>query len=319
MRSRNPVLLSMSQLLRTKKRKGTSHMTRKCRMDRGREQPDPDELRRRVAEASADAAGARPTMMGGVGSASAETRRPNHSERPARPVDRRTRRQRVARTVVQLRALVAMTGKTVSTQCWGCNVVNDGGGFCDECITELQKQCVQDDVMLASYAAELARTVGTANAGDAYDIVSGPSLDHRDDVEQLMGHQAVAYVTKIFDTNEAILTESGRRESLKEYIVLREKAVQCWLVDHEQMAHCYRSTSSSRVVARWGRCWCDQACVKSQRVCCGRGASWTKRACEGSRDVLGRTVACRMVEDCRICLLNQCYVVAQWSHHSLIQ
>ena len=25
-----------------------------------------------------------------------------------------------------------------------------------------------------------------------------------------------------------------------------------------------------------------------------------KRACEGSRDVLGRTVACRMVENCRI-------------------
>ena len=71
-----------------------------------------------------------------------------------------------------------------------------------------------------------AQTVGTANAGDAYDVVSGPSLDHRDDVEQLMGHQAVTYVTKILDTNEAILAESGRRESLKEYFVLREKAVQ---------------------------------------------------------------------------------------------
>ena len=54
---------------------------------------------------------------------------------------------------------------------------------------------------------------------------AGPSLDHRDDVEQLMGHQAVAYVTKILNTNEAILTESGRRESLKEYFILREKAV----------------------------------------------------------------------------------------------
>ena len=47
-----------------------------------------------------------------------------------------------------------------------------------------------------------------------------------------------------------------------------------------------------------GRCWCDQACDKGQRVCCGRRASWTKRAWESSRDVLGRTVACRMVEDC---------------------
>ena len=52
-----------------------------------------------------------------------------------------------------------------------------------------------------------------------------PVLDHRDDVEQLMGHQAVAYVTKILNTNEAMLTESGRRESLKEYVILREKAV----------------------------------------------------------------------------------------------
>ena len=40
-----------------------------------------------------------------------------------------------------------------------------------------------------------------------------------------MGHQAVAYVTKILNTNEAILTESGRRESLKEYFILTEKAV----------------------------------------------------------------------------------------------
>ena len=105
--------------------------------DRGRERPDPDELRRRAAEASADAAGARPTMMGGVGPASAGTRRRITVKRPSRPVDRReeqqsgggddpdrdeppTRRQRVARAVVQLRALVAMTGKTESTQCWGC-------------------------------------------------------------------------------------------------------------------------------------------------------------------------------------------------------
>ena len=104
----------------------------------------------------------------------------------------------------------------------------DGGGFCDECVTELQEQCVQDDVRLASYAAELARTGGAAGEGEAreaHDGVAGPSLDHRDDVEQLMGHQAVAYVTKSLDTNEAIFTESGRRESLKEYFILRETAV----------------------------------------------------------------------------------------------
>ena len=81
--------------------------------------------------------------------------------------------QRVARAAVRLRALVAMTGKTDDDQCWGCNVVYDGGGFCDECVTDLQEQCVQDDV--TSCAAELARTVGEAGEGDAreaYDVVA---------------------------------------------------------------------------------------------------------------------------------------------------
>ena len=111
---------------------------------------------------------------------------------------------------MRLRALVAITGKTDDDQCWGCNVVYDGGGFCDECVTELQEQCVQDDVRLASYAAELARTVGAAGDGEtreAYDVVAGPSLDHRDDVEQLMGAPSGC-------------VQSGRRESLKEYFIL---------------------------------------------------------------------------------------------------
>ena len=130
---------------------------------------DPEELRRR---ASATAAGARPTTMGGAGSASADPLRRITVKSPARPEKRRveqqkggcddtdleeppTRRQRVARAVVQLRALVAITGKTDSDQCLGCNVAFDGGGFC-ACITELREQCVQDDVRLASYA--LTRT-----------------------------------------------------------------------------------------------------------------------------------------------------------------
>ena len=92
---------------------------------------------------------------------------------------------------MQLRALVAMTSTIDSDQ---YNVVFDGGGFCDECVKELQEQCVQDDVRLANYAAELARTVGAASVGEAreaYDVVAGPSLCHRDDIEQLMGHQRV--------------------------------------------------------------------------------------------------------------------------------
>ena len=190
-------------------------------------------------EANADTAGARFTMMGGAGSARAESRRRITVKRPARPAERReerqnsggddpdgeeppTRRQRVARAVVQLRALVAMAGKTDSDQCWGCDVVYDGGGFCDECVTELQEQCVQDDVGLANNASELARNVdatGGREAREAHDAVAGPSLDHRDDVEQLMGHQ-----TNILDTNEAIFTESGRRVSMKVYFILTEKS-----------------------------------------------------------------------------------------------
>ena len=118
---------------------------------------------------------------------------------------------------MQLRALVAMAGETDSGQSWGCNVVYDAGGFCDECVTELQEQCVQDDVRLASNATDVVPTVRVAGEGEereAYDVVAGPSLDHRDDVEQLMGNQAVAYVMKILDTSEAILTQCGRRESI---------------------------------------------------------------------------------------------------------
>ena len=135
-------------------------------VDRDRERPDPEELRRRAAEASADAAGARPTTVRGAGPASAEPRRRITVKRPARPEKRReeqrdgggddpnrdeppTRRQRVSRAAVRLRAFVAMTGKTEDDHSWRCNVVYDGGGFCDECVTELQEECVQDDVRLA--------------------------------------------------------------------------------------------------------------------------------------------------------------------------
>ena len=108
-----------------------------------------------------------PTMMGGAGPASAVPRRRITVKRPVRPEERReeqrdgggddpdcedspTRRGRVTRAAVRLRALDTMTDKTDDDQCWGCNVVYDGGGFCDECVTELQEQCVQDDVRLAS-------------------------------------------------------------------------------------------------------------------------------------------------------------------------
>ena len=73
-----------------------------------------------------------------------------------------------------------------------------------------------------------------------------------------------------------------------------------WLVDPEPMAHRSRSSGIARVLARWGRCWCDQACGESQRILCVRGASWTKRAGEGGGDILSRTLPRRVVEDSRV-------------------
>ena len=112
---------------------GPSHLARQCKMTQV-ENKASEELRRRDGEASADAAGARPTM-GGTGSASAAARRRSTGKGPAGPVERReerqsggddpdreeppTRRQRVARAVVQLRALVAMAGESDSDQCCG--------------------------------------------------------------------------------------------------------------------------------------------------------------------------------------------------------
>ena len=235
MRPRDPVLLFVAQLSSPKNVKRTSQPAKRCKwteVENDRILKSCEEEQRRPV----------PTQLEHV-PRGPPARSHDAEKRPARTEERReeqrdggrddpdreeppTRRQRVARVAVRLRALVATTGKTDDDQCWGCNVVYDG--FCDECVTELQEQCVQDDVRLASYPAELARTVGAAGERDtreAYDVVAGPSLDLRDDVEQLMGHQAVACVTKILNTNEAILTESGRTESLKEYFILREKAM----------------------------------------------------------------------------------------------
>ena len=98
----------------------------------------------------------------------------------------------------------------------------------EECVTELQEQCAQEEVRLASCAAELARSVDAASVGksrDEHDVIAGPSLDHGDDVGRLLGHQGASYVTKLLNTNEALGTESGQRECAKEYLELREKAV----------------------------------------------------------------------------------------------
>ena len=85
-----------------------------------------------------------------------------------------TRRQRVARAVVQLRALVAMASKTDSDQCRGCNVVFDGGGFCGELHHRVTRTVRARRREAGQYGAELARTVGGPGVGEAreaYDVV----------------------------------------------------------------------------------------------------------------------------------------------------
>ena len=86
-----------------------------------REQPDPEELRRRAAEASADAAGARPTTMGGAGPASAEPRRRIRGKR--RGKTRRTTRRRRRwpwRTANETSASRSRSSETA------CDCCNDG-------------------------------------------------------------------------------------------------------------------------------------------------------------------------------------------------
>ena len=81
-----------------------------------------------------------------------------------------------------------MSGGTDDDQCGGCDYEFGGGGFCDECVSDLQEQCAQEDVTLASYAAELARSGEAASVGetpDEYDVMAGPCLDCRDDVVRL--------------------------------------------------------------------------------------------------------------------------------------
>ena len=210
-------------------------------VDRGREQPDLEELQRRAAEASADAAGARTTTMGVEGARQRGATTQNQGKRLVCPEQRREEqrdgggddpdreeRQRVARAAVRLRALVAMTGKLTMIRAGDLTSCTTAVVSVMSALRSCKNRACKTNVRLASYAAELAGTVGAAGEGETretYHVVPGPSLDHRDDVEQLMEQQAVAYVTKILNTNEAILTESGRRESLKEYFILREKAV----------------------------------------------------------------------------------------------
>ena len=212
MRPRNPVLLRRP-VVENEETEGSLAHDEEVQDDRGRKEPDPDELRKRAAEASADVTGARTTMMGG-----AVDRREEQQQDGGDDPDRdepTTRRQRVARAVVQLRALFAMTGKTESTQCWDVTwyrmAVVSAMCASQSCKNSACKTTSRWPIMLPNLHEPLARP-----AKETHMSLSGPNLEHRDDVEQLMGHRAVTYVTKILDTNEAILTESRRRETLKE-------------------------------------------------------------------------------------------------------
>ena len=83
MRPRDPVLLFVAQL---SSEEGEENLaaSEEMQVDRGREQADPEELRKRAEEAKADPAGARPTTMGGAGPASAEPRHRIRGKRSAR-------------------------------------------------------------------------------------------------------------------------------------------------------------------------------------------------------------------------------------------
>ena len=106
-----------------------------------------------------------------------------------------------------------MTGKTDDDQCWGCNVVYDGGGFCDDCVMELLEHCVQDDVRFGQLCGGPSSRPAKERREKRMMLWLVPVRSTEISFEQLMGHQAVAYVTKILNTNEAILAESGKRES----------------------------------------------------------------------------------------------------------
>ena len=125
---------------------------------------------------------------------------------------------------MQLRAFVAKSGTTHGNQCWGCNVAFDDSGFCDEWIPELQEQCVQDDMRLASYAASL---LGPCTRQGLVNHVKRTMLllVRTWTTEQLLEHQGVACVAKLLNTDGALPTESGQKGSVRWYLKLRQKAV----------------------------------------------------------------------------------------------
>ena len=113
-------------------------------------------------------------MMGGAGPASAEPRRRKKTRASGRERDARNDRTAAAMTPT-VKNRHRDVSKTLAQLC----------------------NCVP--LLLWRVKLTMARTVGAAGEGEereAHDVVAGSSLEHRFDVEQLMGHQAVAYVTK---------------------------------------------------------------------------------------------------------------------------
>ena len=85
----------------------------------------------------------------------------------------------------------------------------------------MQEGCAQEDARLASEAAECSSTK-QASVGLEMSTMSSlvPVW-----ITQMTSHRGVAYVTKLLHTREALDPESGQRESAKEYLTFKEKAV----------------------------------------------------------------------------------------------
>ena len=98
---------------------------------------------------------------------------------------------------------------------------------------KLQEQCVQDDVRLASHAAELARTVGGAGEGEtraAYVDVAGPSSDHRDDIEKGAPSGCVRHenLTKYFTPRKEVVLAPKELNNIENgALVAKGKLILC--------------------------------------------------------------------------------------------
>ena len=77
---------------------------------------------------------------------------------------------------------------------------------------------------------QLARSVDATRvggSGNEYAVFAGPGLDHRDDVERLLGRQGVAYVPKWLNTDEALGAEFACLQTYSRIVIKRRIGFSC--------------------------------------------------------------------------------------------